>query len=126
MIVLVTGGRDYRDRRELYAVLDRLHAERRFTFLVHGDARGADKLAHAWAMSRGVQPVAMPAMWDFDGEEKAGSKRNQRMFTFAQPDLIVAFSGGRGTANMMRIGYEARKKGHKVEIIDVEDLEPCS
>lgn len=122
MIVLITGGREYRNRRELNAVLDRLHADRRFTFLVHGDARGADTLAHEWALLKGVQPVAMPALWDFDGKEKAGTKRNARMFEFAQPDLIVAFSGGRGTANMMRIGYEARKKGHKVEIIDVEDL----
>jgi len=118
MIVLITGGRKYRNRRELYAVLDRLHAERRFTFLVHGDADGADTLAHKWALERGVQPVAMPALWDYDGEVKAGSKRNKRMLDFAKPSLIVAFSGGRGTANMMKIGFDAG-----VELIDVEDLE---
>lgn len=120
MIALITGGRDYRDRRELETILDRLHAEHRFTFLVHGDARGADTLAHRWALSRGVQPVAMDALWDVDGDA-AGTKRNQRMFAFAQPDLLVAFPGGRGTANMIRIGFEAHKRGHKVQIIDVED-----
>lgn len=89
MIALITGGRDYRDRRELETILDRLNAEHRFTILVHADA--------------------------------AGTKRNQRMFAFAQPDLLIAFPGGRGTANMIRIGFEAHKRGHKVQIIDVED-----
>lgn len=116
MIVLVTGGRDYKNQRELFSVLDRLHAERGFTFLVHGDARGADQMAHRWAKQRGVQPVAMEALWDVEGDA-AGTKRNARMLAFAKPELIVAFSGGRGTANMIRIGFKAG-----VEIVDVEDL----
>lgn len=116
MIVLITGGREYRDTRTLFAVLDRLHAERGFTFLVHGDARGADQMAHRWAKKRGVQPVAMEALWDVEGDA-AGTKRNARMLAFAKPHLIVAFPGGRGTANMMKIGFNAG-----VELIDVEDL----
>lgn len=116
MIVLITGGRDYKNQRELFAVLDRLHAERGFTFLVHGDAPGADQMAHRWAKKRGVQPVAMEALWDVDGDA-AGSKRNKRMLEFAKPSLIIAFSGGRGTANMMKIGFDAG-----VELIDVEEL----
>lgn len=121
MIVLVTGGRDYKDWRTLVRVLDRLHREHGFTFLVHGDANGADQMAHRWAKLRGVQPVAMEALWDFEGDA-AGTKRNRRMYDFAKPRLIVAFPGGRGTANMMKIGYEARKAGDPVEVIDVEDL----
>lgn len=121
MIVLITGGREYRNQRELFSVLDRLHKERPFTFLVHGDARGADHMAHRWAKKNGVQPVAMEALWDAEGND-AGTKRNARMYEFAKPALIIAFSGGRGTANMIRIGYEARKRGDPVEIIDVEDL----
>ncbi len=117
MIVLITGGREYRNQREMFAALDRLHAERGFTFLVHGDARGADQMAHRWAKKCGVQPVAMEALWDTDGDA-AGTKRNARMLAFANPDLCVAFSGGRGTANMMRIAREAG-----VELIDVEDLD---
>lgn len=116
MIVLITGGREYRNQREMFAVLDKLHAERNFTFLVHGDARGADQMSHRWAKKRGVQPVAMEALWDTDGDS-AGTKRNARMIAFAKPDLCVAFSGGRGTANCMRLAREAG-----VELIDVEDL----
>jgi predicted polyphosphate/ATP-dependent NAD kinase len=116
MIVLITGGREYRNQREMFAVLDKLHAERKFTFLVHGDARGADQMSHRWAKKRGVQPVAMEALWDAEGDA-SGTLRNARMLEFSKPDLVVAFSGGRGTANMMRI---ARKAG--VELIDAEDL----
>ena len=68
MIVLVTGGRDYKNQRELFGVLDKIHAERKFTFLVHGDARGADIMAHRWAKRNGVQPVAMEALWDSEGD----------------------------------------------------------
>ncbi|QJA42965.1 hypothetical protein [Phaeobacter phage MD18] len=121
MIALVTGGREYRDRRELYGVLDKLHAERSFKFLVHGGARGADRMAHKWAKERGVQPVAMEALWDTEGDP-AGTNRNLRMYEFAKPELIIAFSGGRGTANMMKVGYDAKRAGDPVEIIDVEDL----
>lgn len=120
MIVLITGGRDYRNQRELFEVLDRLHAERGFTFLVHGDARGADQMAHRWAKKAGVQPVAMEALWDTEGDV-SGTKRNKRMLDFSKPDLVVAFSGGRGTSNMMRIAIQAG-----VEVIDVEDLEQSS
>lgn len=123
MIVLITGGRNYQDHLELVKVLDQLHAERRFTFLVHGNAKGADKMAHKWALWRGVQPVAMEALWDFCGD-KAGTKRNTAMLQFAQPNLVVAFSGGVGTANMMKQSYDAQKKGMEIEIIDVEDTFP--
>jgi len=78
-------------------------------------------MAHRWAKKRGVQPVAMEALWDTDGDA-AGTRRNARMYAFARPSLIVAFSGGRGTANMMKIGFEGQRRGDPVEIIDVEDL----
>lgn len=116
MIVLIPGGREYRNQREMFSVLDRFHAERRFTYLVHGDAAGADQMAHRWAKKNGVQPVSFEALWDAKGN-KDGNARNGRMLQFCMPDLCIAFTGGRGTANMMR---RAREAG--VELIDVEDL----
>lgn len=114
MIVLVTGGREYKDRTAIYSVLDRLHLEYGFTFLVNGYCRGLDRIAHAWAMSRGVQPVAMPALWDHDGYS-AGLKRNGRMLWFSDPHFVVAFPGGPGTANMMKQAHDARYPVYDVE-----------
>ena len=117
MIVQITGGREYKQTRYLFAVLDRIHAERGFTFLVHGDARGADQMAHRWAKSRGVQPVAMEALWDVEGDP-AGTRRNQRMWDLHHAPLTVGFPGGTGTANMMKIAFEGGS-----EVIDVEDID---
>ncbi len=47
--LLVTGGRDFADRDLLYATLDRLHAEHNIIVVIHGDAKGADRLAGEWA-----------------------------------------------------------------------------
>lgn len=131
MIVLVTGGRDYKDIKEVFHVLDTLHAERKFSLIVHGDAGryklyarrpiaidGVDALAGRWADERGIDQIKFPANWNGHGDA-AGMRRNKQMLEFARPDLCVAFSGGRGTANMMRIAREAG-----VELIDVEDMVP--
>jgi len=117
MIVLVTGGREYQNPRELKAALDHFHGIHNFTYLVHGDARGADQMAHRWAKKNGVQPVAFEALWDVEGDD-SGTLRNGRMIAFSNPDLVIAFSGGRGTANCMR---QAHAKGIPIE--DVEDYQ---
>ena len=116
MIVLVTGGRDYEDAATIYHVLDTVNAERPIKYLMHGNARGTDRIAHKWALARGVQPVAFEALWDFEGDA-AGTRRNKRMIEFVVPDKVVAFPGGRGTANMMKIAHL-----RCVEILDVEDV----
>jgi len=98
MILAVTGGRDYSDVRAFGEALDLVHVLRPFELLVHGCATGADTLAAEWAMSRGIHPVGVPALWDFYGKP-AGGKRNRAMLLL-KPDLVVAFPGGTGTANM--------------------------
>lgn len=110
--VLVCGGRDYDNRERLFKVLDKALkaatlAERSFT-LVHGGARGADSLAGLWASIRQeyVTVRVYEADWQTHGRA-AGPIRNKKMFTSEQPDVIIAFKGGNGTAHMMKIGREA-------------------
>jgi hypothetical protein len=78
MRVLVCGGRDYDDRDELYAALDKLHAEHRFSFVIAGGAEGADTLARDWAMAADVPVKVYMANWGRLGP-KAGPIHNQRM-----------------------------------------------
>lgn len=120
MIVLVTGGREFRNERLMWAVLDRLHEEHGFTYLVHGDAAGADHMAHRWAKRHGVQPVAMEALWKSEGDS-AGPKRNSRMLEFARPNMVVAFPGNTGTTDMVAKTYAAQKKGVDIAFIDAEE-----
>jgi hypothetical protein len=113
MRVLVTGGRDYSDRATVFRELDKLHAELTICTLIHGAATGADSLADAWSKSRGVEVIACPADWSRHGRA-AGPIRNKAMLTDHAPELLVAFPGGRGTANMIS---QARAAGLKIIVI---------
>src|SRR5690348_8049554 len=114
MRVLVCGGRDFTDQVLLEAMLDRLHHARVFTVLIEGDARGADRMAGAWAEARGIAQEVFKADWDGLGA-KAGPIRNQQMLDQGRPDLVVAFPGAGGTEHMKRI---ARAAG--IEVVEVE------
>jgi predicted Rossmann-fold nucleotide-binding protein len=50
-----------------------------------------------------------PAPWKSQGRA-AGPRRNLTMFEASHPDLVVAFPGGAGTANMIEIAREAGTK----------------
>lgn len=120
--MLVTGGRDYDDRKFVFTTLDLLHTEwKPFTLLIHGDAPGADTLADEWALSRAVTRKPYPADWlDLTApgavvkqgkrgpyNSRAGSQRNQKMLDEGQPDVVIAFPGGIGTADMVRRAQKA-------------------
>ena len=63
MKVLVCGGQDFHDATFVNAELDRLHAERPFSVVIEGDARGVDRLAGDWARSRSIALVEYAAQW---------------------------------------------------------------
>ena len=97
MKILVCGGRDYTDRDAVFSFLDQLSG---VTRVIHGGARGADTLAGEWADARDITCDMYPANWDKYGKA-AGAIRNQQMLDEARPDAVVAFPGGRGTADMV-------------------------
>ena len=118
--VLVCGGRDYDNRERIFGVLDKALraatlAGKSFT-LVHGGAKGADSLSHVWASMRKehVTVRVYEADWKTHGRA-AGPIRNRLMLTSENPDVIVAFEGGAGTADMIRQGRKAGVDVYEVE-----------
>jgi hypothetical protein len=112
--VIICGGRDYDDRRTLFTTLDRIDLERGpFDVLIHGNARGADSIADAWAKSHKVPVLAVLPDWQRHGKA-AGPVRNRRMITDCAPNLVIAFPGGRGTANMIN-----QARAAKIEVIEI-------
>jgi UDP-N-acetylmuramoylalanine-D-glutamate ligase len=109
VIVLVCGGRDYSKASVVRATLDAIHAKTPVTLVIHGGATGADHLAWLWAGSKRIPSDSYPANWNAHGKA-AGPIRNEAMLA-RNPDLVVAFPGGKGTAHMVRI---AKAKGTKV------------
>lgn len=108
MRVLVCGGRDFADSRLLHDTLTGLG--RAFEELIEGGASGADGMAYAWADRHGLPVTTFKADWKRYGN-RAGPIRNQRMLDEGKPDLVVAFPGGRGTADMVK---RARAAGVRV------------
>lgn len=113
MRVLVCGGRNYDDGSTLSAVLRKLHDEAGIDVLIEGGAKGADYLAHVWATMNDIDTERYEADWDAHGTF-AGPMRNKRMLEEGKPDLVIAFPGGRGTADMVK---KARRAG--VDVVEV-------
>jgi len=107
MRILVCGGRSYGDITRIAQILDKIHRERGITTLIHGGARGADAIADAWANYNNVEREEFCADWKHLGP-RAGPIRNQRMIEDGKPHAVVAFPGGRGTADMT---FRARLAG---------------
>lgn len=88
MRVIVTGGRDW----ACPWVVDKWMTELRLTMgsplerivVVHGAARGLDRMAHALARRHGFTPEAHPADWERYGKA-AGPIRNAVMVSAPTP-----------------------------------------
>lgn len=109
--VIVCGGRDFKDGESVFAVLQTIHNQTPISTIIEGGARGADEWGALWADSANIERRKFPANWDAYGK-RAGPIRNQQMLGQGI-DLVVAFPGGRGTADMV-----ARAKRAGVRVVE--------
>lgn len=105
MKIVICGGRDFRDWDYLEKVCDMFHTNFRITAVAHGGARGADELGGAWAGNRGLPVTVFKADWNRHGPS-AGPIRNRRMLDEFKPNYVLAFKGGRGTADCVKAALE--------------------
>jgi hypothetical protein len=111
---LICGGRDFADDAMFdNAMRDLMHIRggcpRK---IVHGGAKGADTMAGEFGHRMSVACFAV--LPDWQRGKMAGPLRNQKMLDEYKPNLVVAFPGGRGTADMVS---RARKAG-----VDVAEI----
>ncbi len=102
--IAVCGGRDYDDFARVWKMIKRVHEQRPNLYVIHGAARGADLLASRAAQKLGVPDIHVPAQWDAFGKI-AGPIRNGWILDL-NPALVIAFPGGKGTANMIKQAHE--------------------
>lgn len=120
VVIAATGGRRYENR----TVIERAFVDVAAAYLGYpivlavGDAHGADQVARDVAHSLGWRVVVFEANWRTHGR-KAGPMRNRRLLQKAVPRLLLAFPGGRGTANMVK---QAMALG--IPVVTVSECEP--
>jgi hypothetical protein len=109
--VIFCGSRDGYDAQVIYADLVRLARAGPFV-VVHGDARGVDRMADGIARSLGIPTEPHPARWKETGRA-AGHVRNQHMLDLGA-DVVFAYKIGfdhelrrGGTEHMVRIARQA-------------------
>jgi len=106
--LVVTGGREFTDSKFIWRRLDDALARHRQRkpempfVLLHGNARGLDKIAGAWAKEKGIDVITFEPYWQRFGK-RAGYLRNERMLKFAMERAkscgLLAFPGGKGTGH---------------------------
>jgi hypothetical protein len=117
MRVFVTGDMGFSDRRLVTEHLNRLHTERPFTTLIHGNRVEADRLAFEWAVLAGV-PVRTYAL-EFAKYGKAAYKVRNRQLISDRPDLVLSFQSEKSVGHLLR---QAKRANLTVAIIMQESL----
>jgi hypothetical protein len=119
VIVVITGGRDFKDRQFVWDTMDAQAVILGIEQVVNGRApTGVDQFVHEWCKERGVPERPYPADWDTH-EQAAGPIRNQEMID-SEPEIerCLVFPGHTGTTDMAR---RCRKAGIERVFIDYYD-----
>ena len=111
MRLLVCGGRNYNDAKRIEEEIVKLAP----TVIISGGASGADTHAIIEAQVLGIPVIVYMADWKKYGR-RAGPIRNKQMLEEGKPDMVLAFPGGIGTANMIK---QAKAAG--IKVIEIEE-----
>lgn len=111
--VLVTGSRDWTDKKVIQDALDNIVLDYDGPYtLIHGECpTGADKIAADYATELKWEVIPEPADWKKYGKS-AGPIRNQKMINDHKPNVALAFSLNQssGTANCINRLREFKRK----------------
>lgn len=117
MKILLCGDRFWTDRESIRLTLAEYAKKPGGPHvLIHGAARGADRIGGEIAAELGFDVVAVPAEWARYGRT-AGPIRNSVMLAM-QPDVVLAFHAdlgrSRGTKDTLMKAYKAGIPLHRV------------
>ena len=117
--ILICGSRDWSNIDIIKCRLDKFDSN---STVIHGDCRGADKIAGGLAKSMGMKIEVYVADWKIYGKS-AGPSRNQKMLDDGKPTIVIAFhndiDNSKGTADMIA---RAKKLGIPTEILTEDSM----
>jgi hypothetical protein len=101
--ILICGPTNFADWDVVKTVL----CGYRPTTLLHGHATGVDQLASLYAQLFSLDEMRFPAQWRTHGIA-AAAIRNEQMFTYGQPDLVLIVPGSAHGEDLQRRAHSAR------------------
>src|SRR6185295_126387 len=115
MKILICGDRNWTNKYLIMITLADLPIQST-DVIIHGNARGADRLGAECALELKLAVVSISADWKQYGRA-AGPIRNKKMLD-EKPDLVLAFhnniESSKGTKNCIN---EAKRRGITVKLI---------
>lgn len=114
MRAIICGGRGFDDVGYLRRCLAEINAIEPITCVICGMATGADTLGRLWARQMAIPVDAFVPDWVAYGKA-AGAIRNRQMLMEGRADIVIAFPGNKGTANMLA---QATKAGVFCIVLD--------
>jgi hypothetical protein len=120
---LICRGRKFTDDVLFNDEMDRLVAMCGLpSRVVHGITSSADAMVPRWGERYGLEVIGQHYDWR-ESDESLGAIRNQSMLDLYKPHCVIAFPGGEGTADMVRL---AKDRGARIEDKRHEHTEPPS
>lgn len=115
---LICGGREFADQHMFDNVMFQLLGMWGMpSRIVHGAATGADTMADKWGKQHALDVIGLAPDWERHGNA-AGPLRNEDMLYRYKPNRVIAFPGGKGTADMVA---RAKKRGaHQITVIEIK------
>ena len=100
--LLVFGGRYFEDAPLVHDLLDRFASKiGKPDVVIHGGARGADRIGAIWAGQNRIDVQLFSADWR-RFKQRAGPERNARMLAEGRPTHAIGFPGGKGSEDMAK------------------------
>lgn len=97
MKLLISGSRQFTDKKGLVSAVQLLEKELNitFNFILHGGAKGADTLAEVYAQSNGIPTKVIVSNYDRYFAKVAPLKRNELLVQEADAILVLYGFGGK-------------------------------
>lgn len=127
-VVLICGSRNWKNRKIIDNHLRDLiqNFPPSETIIIHGNCRGADKIASDIATKLDYTVIGYPADWNNNGKS-AGPRRNAKMLDENNVNFTLAFhddlSESKGTIDMIRKCLVAKIKVKLVTINNVYHID---
>lgn len=107
VFLLVAGSRSIKDKDIVFKIIFRYIKENGWkrddiAGMIVGAAPGIDTLAEEFARRHGIQPIILPALWDYY-KKPAGFIRNSNMVDLATHVLLIRENDSPGTGHTLSL-----------------------